>query len=92
VPFYLLSQDHCLIFAEVNYNISLRTTCKSLIWDYSNADVEGLEDVFFPLPWDLMIFNSPGANNAFPDITDVINQNANDFIPTNQTCTSKTKS
>jgi len=33
------SPDHCLIFAEETFKISLPTARKSLIWDCSNVDV-----------------------------------------------------
>ena len=78
----LTSLDHCSIFAEVNYNISLPTERKSWIWDCSNPDIEGLNGVPFSVPWASITANSTDVNSALQNIADFINQNAEAFIPT----------
>jgi len=62
---------YLLIFTEVNYKISLPIARKPLIWDYSNADVDGLNDAAFSVPWDFITANSSDVNNALQNITDI---------------------
>ena len=77
--------DHYPIYLELRFNSpsDYHMINSPTVWDYSAADFEGLNSSLFSIPWDFIVANSSSIDIALDNITDVINQCAELYIPTN---------
>jgi len=75
--------DHKPIFIELNFSLKHHVVSKPFfVWDYNNGDFLGLNNALHVTPSEFIIMNSPSVNSALSNITNVINQTLQAYIPT----------
>ena len=79
----LSDPDHNVIYGQLSFSSTKPKSIKRLVWNYSRADFEALNNDFITAPWDVAFARFTDINDILDFYYDIINTGMELYIPQN---------
>ena len=73
--------DHSPVYCRINFKTTVKRAYHRTIWNYDEANLDGLYDALSSAPWHVAFATSDNVNDALEYWQNLYLQNINSFIP-----------